>query len=354
VKSTLALFLLSALCVTPAFQPSEPRVIRGMVAGTSGERLSDVQVDLWSDAGHIASVRTTSTGAFAFKVARTPEPVRVQARRVGYRSLTMPLYARDSVVRLEMEPIDAPLPTVIVEAARRVCPNKDDPQAIRVWSVARQRYRPGVAGKGTAREARSRSESIAADLVGTIDESRLRALWSARLGVPQRALSHRLATEGYATPLNYRRAGYQSLDADFVAWRYAELHGQEAYHFAEPTFGEMNTLSLINSGSGGFSLGFCPRRKTGTRIEGILELSPDTALVSAAWHFRTPKPDEKAGGEVAFLPPNRMTPAYLLPSSGIFWRRMNRGERYWQTSTTYLRWAISADSTMPVFGPGSR
>lgn len=100
---------------------------------------------------------------------------------------------------------------------------------------------------------------------------------------------------------------------------------------------------------GGWAVAFCPTRGTRTTgIDGILTISADTLIAAASWNFRTPRPDEAAGGEVDFLPPELSQASLLLPLSSRFWRRSGAGRFYVQRAE-YLEWRVHpGDRPVPL------
>lgn len=275
---------------------------------------------------------------------------RIQVRRIGYLPATLRIERGSTTLRIVMRALPAPLPDVVVAAARELCPNAPDPAASALWQRARERYAQGMAGRGTLRQALRWEGSVSPESVGVVVDPRRRPSWTAKTGVPQRALARRLPAEGYATPLRYTKPGYQPLEEQYLAWRYARLESTEAYHFADSAFGARHTLSVVASDADGTRIAFCGKRGRLPGMEGTLSIAADTTLLSASWQFITPRPDEEAGGEVAFLPPgprDGSRAGYLLPSRGVFWRRIAGRQRFHQRAETYLQWVVGADSTMP-------
>ena len=88
---------------------------------------------------------------------------------------------------------------------------------------------------------------------------------------------------------------------------------------------------------------FCPRermQRTG-QIEGTLRLDSAMNLVQAQWRFRTPRPDEDAGGEATYEPPSSEMGRALLVRESWFWRKTNGG-RYYFESKVFTGWRRSS------------
>lgn len=112
----------------------------------------------------------------------------------------------------------------------------------------------------------------------------------------------------------------------------------------EEGFGCRHTLSSWHEAGGAFTIAFCgsERGHGRTYLEGTLAISADTVLLSARWRYRTPRPDEHAGGEVDFMmPPSGRSVWLLIPTRGVFWRRI-AGSRtlFHQRTEVYTSWRM--------------
>lgn len=72
-------------------------------------------------------------------------------------------------------------------------------------------------------------------------------------------------------------------------------------------------------------------------------------LAEAHWRFPTPAPDEDAGGEAVYEPPDDALGRALLVRESLFWRRTNGG-RYYFEAKTFTGWRRSHTPPRPAPG----
>ncbi len=335
--------LLAALALLLCAAPAAAQ-LRGVVADAAGRPLAGATVELWSPRGRAGAALTEADGAFLFDAARAREAVTLAVRRIGYRPRTLPV-PRDGEARVRLEAEPLALPALTAAVAARACPNREVPEARRLWEAARRRYAAVPAGREiSVRHLVSRGE-VSPGAVGELDEVDLAPSVSGYSPAYSSAVSRGVAERGYAFAQAWKAPGFRSPDPDFVAWHYPALHSWYATHFASDLFGERHVLSIRRRGAEGISLSFCPVLTDAPWIEGTIVLSPDTAFLSASWSFHTPRPDEDAGGEVAFTPVDRRDPLppLLLPARGIFWRRVFGSEDYHQRGDVFLHWEVDRE-----------
>lgn len=341
------------LCGTPLSAQ-----LRGTVLSTAGEPLPDVRVELWSSQARLAETRTDASGSFV--VAYQPgTEVRMVLTRIGYEPLVTRIGDASRPLDLRMIPSPVPLPELVVHSARRLCPNQEDERARTLWNAARSRYNPSTESRGAAFWALAGRETVPSDRVGDVDEERLRLASTViratrRFGllVPVGLYYGRgdadVARSGYGVRIRPGDAGPTS--GDFFHWVYPALGWEHAYHFASDLFGELHTLSLVGQAGDTYTVAFCPRERGRPSIEGTLSVSGDSTFASASWSFRTPAPDEKAGGEVVFAPwtPGHGEPPHLLPARTVFWRREGGRRTYHQHSAVFVCWIVSSTPPPPI------
>ncbi|MET0398514.1 MAG: carboxypeptidase-like regulatory domain-containing protein [Longimicrobiaceae bacterium] len=341
----LAVLCLSVLLIGVPGSPAAAQ-LRGVIADPDGRPVPGATVELWGASARLGRTTTDARGEFGFTAEAAAGAGAVTVQRIGFAPLTRAV-APPASLELRLEPLAVPLPELRSRTARRACPNREEPAARRLWEAARRRYDAGIASRGISSVSRTWSGIVDARDVGIVDEDRMHGATAGGHGEAT-GVDGMVRRWGYAAPksLGYIPWGISWQD-DFFAWSYPALHERYAYHFAGDTFGALHALSVLSAGDGATTLGFCPRGRERTAIEGTLTLGADGSFLSAAWSFRTPRPREDAGGEVVFAP--RSTGVRpLLPVRGVFWRRMGGSRRYWQRASTYTAWFVGQDSTMPV------
>jgi hypothetical protein len=155
----------------------------------------------------------------------------------------------------------------------------------------------------------------------------------------------RIEEEGYARSLPGVNA---DLTQAWSAWAYPPLEAELASHFLSDEFARRHQLALASE-EGRITISFCAKRRFRSRpyIVGALVLSPDTALERVHWRFRTPAPDEQAGGEVEFATYDRSQGApLLLPVRGRYYRRHGLA-LYFQRQQTYSGWQVGEGFALP-------
>jgi hypothetical protein len=235
------------------------------------------------------------------------------------------------VLRLQPRPFLLEALTV-AGAGRRLCPNREEPAARALWERMRARYwqlgqdsvfvhgfmeiRTGVGEKADA----ARPEA-----------GRIRPGWTT--GSLVSAHPELMALSGYGTPAN------GGPGERIAFWRYRVLDKGTLQDFTGAYFGAAHTFSLVATDRGEPTLAFCPRerRRDVAQIEGLLRLRADTTLAWARWSFRTPRPDEDAGGEASYYPPDPGFDHALLAHETQFWRRTGR-DRYYFEAHTFTGW----------------
>lgn len=324
-------FLMAAGLAATLAAPSGAQV-RGRVVDAAGLPVSGATVALWMDEHPAGSTRTGERGEFAIATPLTHEAL-IVVRRLGLRTRAVRVPSADAfmLVRMEAEPVSL-LPLTVQAAPRPPCPNREDPRARALWERMRARYwRPDADSVFVFGFVESRS--------GT---GRKEDAWDPAAGRPTSGWT--FGSLIVAHPHLMRRAGYASR-ADggpgerTASWLYRALDQGAIQDFTGDFFGEAHTLSLVHQGAERTTLAFCPRERLGRtgQILGTLELAPDTTLRLARWTFRTPAPDEDAGGEASYDPPDAALGRALLTRESIFWRRTNR-PRYWFEAHRFSGW----------------
>lgn len=305
-----------------------------------GVPLEGVQVELWSPTERLAQRVTDREGLFRFNAAESSGAVAIAARRIGYSPTRVPIDAGASEYTIEMVRLAASLPEVSTRTAARICPNVESAEARTLYASAARRYLPWQAdtmGRGSV--FMQFMGHVHPESLGTFDPSRLMKgdRWAVTAVI--QSGRRRIASEGYVRLLTFPHS-----EPDYGIWGYSSLWSNYTGHFAEPSFTERHTLSVLASDSREFTLAFCPKSRRETGLEGTLRLGRDTSFIAARWSYWNPHRNrESAGGEVVFAPHGRSVkraPLPLLPLSGLFWRKLLSG-RYWQRWEEYERWVLS-------------
>jgi len=328
---------LLALLLATAAGPARAQVA-GTVRDRAGTALPGAAVELWTGQSR-ASVRSAdAAGRFAFTAEEARAASGLLVRHPGFRTARLQLAGRSGEVSVRLEPEPVALWGVTGRAApRRLCPNRESPEARSLWTAAASRY-SGVLdslGIGSLFGRDQRTVDSERD-VGPVAVSALR---QAGVGFPARARTTWPAERaGYAVRLH----GDVPYD-EFGAWYYP-LDVLPA-HLGSAAFGALHTLSIQARDSAEAELAFCPRGdalRGRPRLQGLLRVSTrDTLFVDAHYELRTPEPDERAGGEIVYAPAvapdGRPLP---VPATELFWRRPAGSRRFYQRYIEYVGWEL--------------
>lgn len=309
--------------------------VRGTVVDTAGAPIADAAVHVWSGTRFLGRGETDARGGFRLRDLGI-DSLTLTVHRPGFQTRIVQLPAADTAVLVRMIPAPVRLaPVTVASSGRRLCPNREDPRARALWTAMRGRYwqpsSPPVVAFGLF-EKRSG--------VGTRMEAYDPAAGERTMGWTEDALliayPDLMALSGYATRAN------GGLGERTAFWFYRFLDDGLMQDFTGDFFGQAHTFSsMIEDGE--TILVFCPRermRRTG-QIEGTLRLDGALNLVEANWRFRTPAPDEDAGGEAVYELPDAGLGRALLVRESLFWRKTNGG-RYYFEAKTFTGWRRSS------------
>jgi hypothetical protein len=255
-------------------------------------------------------------------------------RRLGLQTQTVHLTSTDTslVLKMSNQPVLLEPLTVFSAQRQRMCPNREDPRAQALWQRMRSRYwqptSPPVLAYGFMELRQGVGEK--ADAFRP-DVGRISTGWTT--GALVRPHPELMSRTGYAT------SAEGGVGERTVYWSYRMLDQGAIQDFVDEYFGAAHTLSVISLGPDGATIGFCPRerlRENG-QIEGTLVLRADSTLSSARWTFRTPRPDEDAGGEADYYPPDPDLGFALLARETVFWRKTNH-PRYYFEGRAFTGW----------------
>lgn len=317
--------------------------IHGIVTDVRGTPLEGVTVQLLESEARLATVLTDEEGLFDFPERASVRATSIRAGGLSYRSQDVPVVPgrRQYHIELEEEPIS--LPSLVVEANRDFCAGREDEEEAReLWNAARARYSTALDTLGIATYLASDTRVVPPDSVGFLDLPEENTGQRGSSSLLRFSWTRRAQRSGYAFP-TWRVIE----DRSFRSWVYAPLEADFAPHFADPVFGRLHDLFLMESEGAGRILGFCPREEDRPSIQGTMALRSDTTIATVEWIFRTPEPVENAGGRVAF-PPVTGPPSetYLLPDEGLAWRQVRPGD-FWETYQRFDEWKVAAGDSVP-------
>ena len=324
----LLLALLAALAARPA-----PAQVRGRVVDAAEAPVAGAAVELWVGSRRAAGTAADGEGRFAVAADSADGVLRLTVRHPGMRTAALDLGSADTTLLVRMEAQPVLLAALEVVSHRRpACPAREDPDARALWQAMRRRYwQPGGDSVFVFGFLETRSGVGDREDAFRPEAGRVSAGWVT--GALVEAHPAGMARSGYATSA----AGGPGDRTAY--WNYRALDQGTLQDFTGEYFGAAHTLSVLGRTPAQVVLAFCPRGARGRtgRIEGTLTLRADTTLAAARWRFRTPRPDEDAGGEAAYAPPDHALGRALLARESVFWRRTNRPLYYFE-ARTYTGW----------------
>ena len=335
--------MLAGILATPAAAQ-----VRGRVVDASGRPVGDAVVELWASTRAAGAARTDDGGRFEIAAAPAEPGLVLTLRRVGLRTRTIHLASADTAleVRMDVQPVVL-APLSVLSTRRRTCPNREDPRARALWERMRSRYwqpgadTPSVFGFMEFRSGVGEQVDAYRPEAGSVV-----AGWTT--GPLVIAHPWLMARSGYASRAN-GGAGERT-----ASWSYRALDGGAMQDFTGEHFGAVHTFSIVTLDAEGMTIAFCPRERPGRtgQLAGTLGLDADTTLGWARWSFRTPHPDEDAGGEASYHPPDPALGRALLARETLFWRRTNP-PRYYFESHHFTGWRREEDDARAGGSPAT-
>ncbi|HET7551204.1 MAG TPA: carboxypeptidase-like regulatory domain-containing protein [Gemmatimonadaceae bacterium] len=331
-----------AAILTTALAPAAAAQVSGTVREPGGIPVPEATVALWSGPREIARTFTDADGNFRFDRDSSQGATVLLVRRIGFSPTSTPLGEKRTGLAVTIEQLAAPLPEVVTTAARRACPNHEDPAARALWRAMSDHYATHAHNAGVWTATSGTSGEVSAAEVGEVEGNRIGYGGYASTGQVRLSYYRAIARDGYATRI---RPG-DDIEGHFFHWRYPPLHRELSEHFVEREFALRHTLGLWRNEDGSFTITFCGRDHSKPYLEGTLSVSRDTVLTTARWNFRTPSPHEDAGAEVSFLaPPRGANIRLLVPLRSVWWRRLGGSETlYVQDATVYREWYMGPDA----------
>lgn len=331
-----------AAALAMSLAPAARAQVTGTVREPGGIPVPEATVALWKGPREIARTFTDAEGNFRFDRDSSRAATVLLIRRIGFTPTSLSLGEKRTGLAVTIEQLAAPLPEVVTTAARRACPNHEDPEARALWRAMSDRYATHPHNVGIWTATSGTSGEVSAAEVGEVDGNRIGYGGHASTGEVRLSYYRAIARDGYATRIDPG----DDIEGRFFHWRYPPLHAELSEHFLERDFAVRHTLGLWRNDNGSFTITFCGRDHSRPYLEGTLSISRDTALTEARWSFRTPSPHEDAGAEVSFLaPPRRASIRLLVPLRSVWWRRLGGSKTlYVQDATVYREWYMGPDA----------
>jgi len=315
--------------------------VEGIVQDPDGKPVAEVLLELWAPTARLAASTSSASGRFSFPPDASAAGLWV--RRIGFRPRRIELSRADTRLVITLEPLLLAQPT-LVAAVASLCPHVEEPEARAAVVAMAYRYSQGTDSLGLATYAWATAGRVAVPGLDNFDTTKVTLAQLGSAGLARRYLRRQIQAYGYALPAG---GGFGEATG---AWEYIRLGSTFPQHFADSVFRVRHRFYFLPAADGGHRVAFCPTTRGLPSIEGILELSPTTALLRATWVFRTPKPVEEAGGEVTLAPPSLSSPSLLLPVAGLYWRRLSQSS-YYQAWEKYERWVIGRSDSIPRLPP---
>lgn len=306
--------------IIPAFlvcasAPSAAAQIRGVVVDDAGRPLADAVIDLWTPTTRVGRVVTGPEGRFRCDVGNVS---RIVVRRIGSRSLVLPLEPGDSLltIRLPLAPVE--LASIEVSGA---CGGREDRAARRRWETAAAWYRP-------------LPDTLWLEATFKGEYSRVRKEEAERPDIDSTGYGNagyrNLAIEVYETAI--ARFGYHALDPERDEAFSSSLFPAELQHLMNPAFGRRVRFTTLDEQR----IRFCPRDHKHPWIEGEFKLAEDGSVLWARWRYGAKVPGWETGGVATFLAPAADRSMPLLTSTFLTWQE--------RTSGMVARWAAEYSS----------
>ena len=320
--------------------------VRGRVVDAADRPVAGAIVELWVDSHPAGAAQTDERGGFALADVEAEGGAMLTVRRLGLQTRTLRLASADTalLVRMRVQPVVLQ-PLSVAATLRPPCPNREDPRARALWEAMRGRYwQPEADSVFVFGFLEERSGVGAKADAWDPEAGRVSAGWT----IGPLIVAH---------PWLMRLSGYANSAAGGVGertayWSYRALDGGSMQDFTGEHFGAVHTLSILHQAADGTTtIAFCPRERMGRtgQIAGTLVLAADTTLHLARWTFRTPRPDEDAGGEASYHPPEPAVGNALLARETIFWRKTTPPRYYFEGKqySGWQRWTLERPITHP-------
>jgi hypothetical protein len=341
------LLCMVAIAAVLSARPAAAQV-RGLVVDRSERPVAGALVELWIASRRAAAAQTDNQGGFEIAGGPGQEQLMLTVRRLGMATQTLQLTSRDTTLRVVMDVQPVSLQPLTVEtSAGRLCPRREEPRARELWTLMRSRYwQPNEDSVFMFAFMELRSGTGHKSDAYDPEAGRTAAGWTTGALV--------VAHPEFMVHSGYAAAAAGGVGDRTAFWLYRKLDQGAIQDFTGEYFGAVHTFAIISQNAGQTTIAFCPQdrlRRTG-QIQGTLTLRSDTTLSTAQWSFRTPSPEEDAGGEASYLPPERAFGRALLTRETVFWRKSGPHFYYFEAKSFsgWRRW-VRGPAGQPVLLP---
>jgi len=304
--------------------------ITGQVLDQDGNPITLALVQLIGPSGVLASSRSNARGSFDFVPMATATEVR--AVQFGFEESSVGLDDLSKPLLLVLAPKPFQLEEIRAVAPEASCPTKDDPGARAAWLNVLSRTRD-LSNEGSWSafliEWR-RSRGLDADF-GLLEEPSYD--WVSWGGNPRGLAWLWIRDGGNDLTLARKRPPGDLGSGLGNAWQIAALHASGAPLLLNQT---LASQSIIAWSAEGGAVVLCHEDDHGVKTRIAAAVDGSGTLTDIVWKLETPKPVERAGGQITFPAP---VDGFLLPlpATSYVWYREEDG-RNSQDYQTFSPW----------------
>ncbi len=318
-----------ALLFVPVHGSSQ---ITGQVLDQDGKPITLALVQLIGPSGVLASSRSNARGSFDFVPVATATEVR--AVQFGFEEGSVGLGDLSQPLLLVLAPKPFQLEEIRAVAPEGSCPTKDDPGAraawLRVLSGIRDLSNEGYWSAFLVEWRRS--HGLDTDFGPLEEPSYDWVSW----GASAESMARLWIRDGGSDLALARKRPPGDLDAGLGnAWHIAPLYASEAPLLLNQA---LASQSIIAWSAQGGAVVLCHEDDRGVKTRIAAALDGSGTLTDIVWKLETPRPVERAGGQITFPAP---VDGFLLPlpATSYVWYR-EEGGRNSQDYHTFSPWFV--------------
>jgi hypothetical protein len=289
------------------------------VTDEAGRPLSDAVVDLWTPTTRIGRVVTGPDGLFRSDATNAS---RIVVRRIGSRSLVLPVMPGDSVLAVHLSLAPVEMASINVSGA---CGGREDRAARRRWESAAAWYHP-------------LADTLWVEATFKGESSRVRQEEAERPDIDSTGYGiagyRHWAIEGQEAAIG--QLGYSAPDPERDELFSRSLTPAELQHFVNPLFGRRVRFTMLDEQR----VRFCPRDRRQPWIEGEFKLAEDGSILWARWRYGAKVPGVETGGVATFLSPAADRSMPLLTATFLTWQERPNG-MVARRAAEYSAWRVS-------------